>query len=94
MSISINDIEVLKDKEIFETSSEKYILSQEYEMIFRDPEFKVLGFIGDFMYTYTDNYITKYTTEGTFISRIMIEVEHGTFNDSVPFMYLFCDNIL
>ena len=94
MSISINDIEVLKDKEIFETSSEKYILSQEYEMIFRDPEFKILGFIGDFMYTYTDGYITKYTTEGTFISRIMIEVEHGTFNDSVPFMYLFCDNIL
>ena len=94
MSISLNDLEVIKDKEIFETSSEKYILSQEYEMIFRDPEFKVLGFIGDYMYTYTDGYVTKYTVNGAFISRIMMEVEHGTFNDSVPFMYLFCDNIL
>ena len=94
MSISIQDIEVLRDKEIFETSSEKYILSQDYEMIFRDPEFKILGFIDDRMYTYTDGYVTKYTLDGKFISRLSIEVEHGTFNDGVPFMYLFQDNIL
>ncbi|MDD3122074.1 MAG: hypothetical protein PHC62_01000 [Candidatus Izemoplasmatales bacterium] len=89
MAITPNDLQILNNKEIFETSSDKFILSEDYEMIFRDPEFRVLGFIGNNMYTYTEGYVSKYTTDGKFISKIMIEVEHGAFHENAPFMYLF-----
>lgn len=94
MSISPESIKILEDKNIISTSNDKYVLSEDYSMIFTDPGFKVLGFIKDRMFIYTDNYISKYTISGNFISRLYINVEHGTFNDNVPFMYLFNDNKL
>lgn len=94
MSISPENIEILENKNIIPTSNDKYVISEDYDLIFTDPELKVLGFIKDRMYIYTDNYISKYTVSGNFISRLYIEVEHGTFNDNVPFMYLFYENKL
>ena len=61
--MSINVDEILKDGYL-PTSSDKYFINEEYSMIFRDPEFKILGFIDNFMYVYTDNYVSKYTDNG------------------------------
>ena len=94
MSISPENIEILENKNIIPTSNDKYVISEDYDLIFADPELKVLGFIKDRMYIYTDNYISKYTINGNFISRLYIKVDHGTFNDNVPFMYLFSENKL
>ena len=94
MSISPNNIEILENKNIIPTSNDKYVISEDYDLIFTDPGLKVLGFIKDRMFIYTNNYISKYTINGNFISRLYIDVEHGTFNDNVPFMYLFNENKL
>ena len=88
--MGINVDEFLKDGYL-PTSSDKYFINEEYSMIFRDPEFKILGFIDNFMYVYTDNYVSKYTDNGKLISKIRLEVQHGTFDRNVSYMYLFCD---
>lgn len=88
--MSINVDEILKDGYL-PTSSDKYFINEEYSMIFRDPEFKILGFIDNFMYVYTDNYVSKYTDNGKLISKIRLEIQHGTFDRNVSYMYLFCD---
>ena len=92
MSISANEINSLQDKCIINTNNEKYVLSEEFEKLFMDPEFKILGFIEKFMYVYISEYICKYTMDGRLISKLLLNVEHGTFNDNVPFMYVFSDD--
>ena len=92
MSISIDDIRILDNKNVFDTNNEKYVISEEFEKLFMDPEFKILGFIEKYMFVYASGYICKYTMDARLISKIYLQTDHGTFCDNVPFMYVFCNN--
>lgn len=91
----INDeLHVLENKIVEDTSNKRIKISQEMERSFNDPEFKVLGFIGDKMFIYTDSYVSKYTFDGNLLCRYYVEVTHGTFHDNVPYFFVYKENVL
>lgn len=91
--INYNDIESLKKQAIYPTSNEKYVLSKRSERVIRSPEYKILGFLNDFCYSYSHYYISKSNLDGVIISNTYIgtDIDHGSFNENVNFMYLYKD---
>ena len=94
MSISLNDINSLKNKKIYQTSNEKIVLTKDYEKIIHSPEYTILGFLNDYMYSSTGTYLVKSTLDGEMIAEIKIELEHATFTQGNTFFYARIDNIL
>lgn len=94
MSISLNDINSLKDKKIYQTSNEKIVLTKDYEKIIHSPEYTILGFLNDYMYSSTGTYLVKSTLDGEMIAEIKIELEHATFTQGNTFFYAWINNIL
>ena len=94
MSISLNDINSLKNKKIYQTSNEKIVLTKDYEKIIHSPEYTILGFLNDYMYSSTGTYLVKSTLDGEMIAEIKIELEHATFTQGNTFFYAWINNIL
>ena len=58
-SIDLNSLNVLQDKVLFPTSNNKHVLAQEYEAIIREPEYKLLGFLNGYSYSFASGYLAK-----------------------------------
>ena len=55
MAVSINEIDALQNKQIYETSNEKVVLSRDYEKIIHQPQYSILGFLNGYMYSSTSS---------------------------------------
>ena len=86
-SIDLNSLDILQDKVVFPTSNNKHVLSQDYEMVIREPEYKLLGFLNDYSYSAVAGYLAKDNLEGDRIAEIFLEVDHGYFYEGLSLMY-------
>ena len=89
MSISSEELDVLQNKVVLETSSDKYVLSQDYEKILRSSEYKVLGFLNDYYYSLSDGYLEKNTADGVAFASVPLDVEHASFHEQSNVFYAY-----
>lgn len=94
MAVSVSDIQALQDKQVYETSNEKYVLSRDYEKIIHSPQYTILGFLNGYMYCSTVSYLSKNTTDGEEIASIKLEVEHASFVEGSSFFYAYSENTI
>ena len=94
MAVSINEIDALQNKQIYETSNEKIVLSRDYEKIIHQPQYSILGFLNGYMYSSTSSYLSKNTLDGNAIADVKISVEHASFYEGLTYFYAWYDNIL
>ena len=94
MSVSISDIQSLKDKTVYETSDETIVLKRDFNKIIHSPQYIILGFLNGYMYTSRGTYIAKSTLDGNEIAEIRLEVEHGTFYEGAHHFYLWDENAI
>ena len=66
-SIDLNSLDILQGKVVFPTSNNKHVLSQDYETVIREPEYKLLGFLNDYSYSAVSGYLAKYNLNGNII---------------------------
>ena len=85
MAVSVNDIVGLQNKDIYETSNEKIVLTKDFEKIIHSPEYKILGFLNGYIYTSSGVYLEKSTIDGNVISDIKLEVDHAAFHEGFGF---------
>lgn len=93
-SIDLNSLDILQGKVVFPTSNNKHVLSQEYETVIREPEYKLLGFLNNYSYSAVSGYLAKDNLEGNRIAEIYLEVDHGYFYEGLKFMYFTNDKHL
>ena len=93
-SIDLNSLDTLQGKVVFPTSNSKHVLSQEYEMVIREPEYKLLGFLNGYSYSAVSGYLAKDNLEGNRIAEIYLEVDHGYFYEGLKIMYFSHDKTL
>lgn len=86
-SIDLSELDILQNKVVFPTTNEKHVLSQEYESVIREPEYRLLGFLNNYSYSNASGYITKDNLEGRRIAETYLEVEHGYFYEGLHIMY-------
>ena len=94
MAVSVSDIQALQDKQVYETSNEKYVLSRDYEKIIHSPQYTILGFLNGYMYCSKVSYLSKNTTDGEEIASIKLEVEHAAFVEGSSFFYAYSQNTI
>lgn len=90
--IKLEDLEILKDKVIYDTDNDTYVLYGKNESSINAVDFKILGMLNGYSYSYNDHYLVKSTLEQTEISRIRIEVEVGVFREGLTYAYFYKDN--
>lgn len=90
--INLEELNVLKDKIIYNTSSDKYVLYEKNESIMSSVDFKLLGFLNGYAYSYSDGYLIKSTIEQTEIARISMTVSTGVFIEGLSYMYFYYNN--
>ena len=93
-SIDLQSLEILQDTVVFPTSDNEHVLSQKYEKVIREPEYKILGFLNDYSYSACSGYLTKDSLNGTRIAEIFLDVDHGYFFEGLNFMYFTNDKTL
>ena len=93
-SIDLNSLNILQDKVVYSTSNDKHVLSQDYEKVIREPEYKLLGFLNNYSYSMVSGYLAKETMEGERIAEIYLKVDHGYFYEGLNFMYFTHDSNL
>lgn len=91
-----SDLEILKDSRyVYPTSDDMdKVLKQDFEKVVHSPEFKVLGFLGDYMYTAEGIFLCKLTLNGSTIVKTYTEVQHAAFNQECKFFYAWMDDTL
>ena len=94
MAVSVQDINGLKNRDIYETSNEKIVLTKDFEKVVHSPEFKILGFLNGYMYTSSGEYLEKSTLDSNSIAQIKLEIDHAAFHEGFGFFYAYMDNIL
>ena len=92
--IDLNNLDILHNKIVFPTSNEKHVLSQEYETVIREPEYKLLGFLYNYSYSAVSGYLAKDNLKGNRIAEILLDVDHGYFFEGLKFMYFTHDKTL
>ena len=93
-SIDLNSLDTLQGKVIFPTSNDKHVLSQEYETVIKEPEYKLLGFLNNYSYSAVSGYLAKDNLKGNRIAEIYLDVDHGYFYEGLSFMYFTNDKSL
>ena len=93
-SIDLNNLNVLQNKVVFPTSNDKHVLSQEYEVTIREPEYKLLGFLNNYSYSIASGYLTKNNANGTITAEILLDIDHGYFYEGLNIMYFTHDKTL
>ena len=94
MSISSEELDVLRNKVVFDTTNEKYVLSQDYEKVLHSSEYKVLGFHKNTFYSISDGYVEKNTIDGVTFAQAKLDIEHGSFHEQSDVFYLYKDKNL
>lgn len=90
--IKVNDIKSLNNKDIYHTSNEKYVLTKDINKVIYSKEFKILGFLNNYMYTYDGIYITKRTIDnGNDIADIKVDIKHCSFIEGNEYFFAFSD---
>ena len=85
--IDLKDLEVLKNQTVYPTSNEKYVLTKRSEKIVRSPEYKLLGFLHNYSFTYDYSHLAKNTLDGVCISKAYVgDIEYGALEENVDFM--------
>ena len=78
--INVKDIKSLKNQSLYPTSNEKYVLTKRSERIVRSPEYKILGFLHNFCYSFSNYYVTRSNLDGVILSEAYIgDIEYGAF---------------
>lgn len=91
-----SDIKALDKNDYKEVISDDNtrVLKQDFEKVVHSPEFKVLGFLNNYMYTAEGIYLSKSTLNGYEIAKMYLEVSHATFYEGCKFFYCWFENIL
>ena len=55
--INLEDLEVLKDKVIYNTSNDEYVLYQKNQRSLSAVDYRLLGFLNGYSYSYEDPYL-------------------------------------
>lgn len=92
--INLEDLEILKDKVIYNTNNDEYVLYGKDEHILSSIDYKLLGFLNDYSYSYSDHYLVKSTIDQIEISRIYIDIEDGSFLEGLNYMYFYKGNTI
>lgn len=93
-SIDLSSLDALQGKVVFPTSNNKHVLSQDYERVIREPEYKLLGFLNNYSYSAVSGYLAKDNIDGNRIAEIYLEVDHGYFYEGLNLMYFTNDKTL
>lgn len=94
MAISVSDIASLIGRDIYSTSSDTHVLTKDFEKIIISPEYTLLGFLNNQIYSSNGEYLVQSTNSGDEIARIRLEIEHASFIDGLSYFYAYMDNIL
>lgn len=89
-----NDIRLLDNKNVYDTSNADYVLSRDFEKVISSPEYKILGFLNNFIYSSSGEYLTKSTINGMDIIELKLNVDHATFYEGVSYFYAYADNTM
>lgn len=94
MAVSVKDIKSLDDKHIYQTSNESVVLSRDFEKIIHNSEYRILGFLNNYMYYCSGSYLTKCTLNGDDIAYINIDIDHCSFVEGNDSFFGFYENKL
>lgn len=93
--INLEDLEILKDKVIYNTSNDEYVLYQKNERSLSAVDYRLLGFLNGYCYSYEDHYLVKSTLDQIEISRIYLdEIEVGVFYEGLSYAYFYTENTI
>lgn len=92
--INISDIKSLTNKKIYTTNNEKYVLTKDLEVVVHSPEYKILGFLNNYIYCRSGIYLTKTNMKGEEIASIKLILEHASFHEGSSYFYGFEDKTL
>ena len=92
--INLEDLEVLKNKIIYNTTNDEYVLYEKNESVYASVDFRLLGFLNGYSYCYSDGYLVKTTIDQIEIARIYLECEKAVFIEGKSFFYIYTNNIL
>ena len=87
--IKLEDLEVLKDKVIYDTNNDTYVLYEDNEYILNLVDYKLLGFQNGYSYNNASGYLIKGTLYGAPIHEIFLDVDHGVFKEGFTYMYFY-----
>lgn len=91
--INLEDLEVLKDKVIYNTNNDEYVLYQKNERSLSAVDYRLLGFLNGYCYSYEDHYLVKSTLDQVEISRIFLDdIEKGAFYEGLSYAYFYEGN--
>lgn len=94
MAVSYKDLDILKGKAVYQTDNEKHVLSRETERIVRSPDYKILGFLNGFMYSFSNRCIVKSTLNNDKIANLYIQVKHAVFHEGLNYGYFYNDDVV
>lgn len=92
--INFEDLNVLKDKIIYATSDDKYVVYEDKEEIVNSVDYKLLGFQNNYSYANSGGYLVKSTLNGDEIAKILLDVDYGVFKENFEYMYFFNERYL
>lgn len=93
--INLEDLEVLKDKVIYNTNNDEYVLYQKNERSLSAVDYRLLGFLNGYCYSYEDHYLVKSTLDQIEISRIYLDdIEVGVFYEGLSYAYFYTENTI
>ena len=89
--INLEDLDVLKNKIVYATNDDKYVVYEDKEDVLNTVSYKLLGFQNGYAYANSGGYLVKSTLKGVEISRLNLDVETGVFKEKFDYMYFFTD---
>lgn len=90
--INLEDLDVLKNKIIYNTTSDEYVVYEKKETTNISADYKLLGFLNGYSYSYSDGYLVKSTIDQIEIARIAIDAYNGVFIEGFEYMYFYGGN--
>lgn len=89
--ISLSELEILKDKPIYDTNNDTYVVYEDKETVLSTAEFKLLGFQNGYSYSNSSGYLMKGTLYGAPVHEIVLDVDHGVFKEGFSYMFFYKD---
>ena len=89
--INLEDLDVLKDKIVYATSDDKYVVYEDKEEVKNVVNYILLGFQNGYTYANAGGYLVKSTSAGAEIARINLDVDHGVFKENFTYSYFYND---
>lgn len=89
--INPKDLNILKDKVVYNTSNEEYVVYENDQRVIKTTEYKILGFLNDHIYSKEGKYLIRSTLSRKEICRLYLDVEYGVFKEKFGYMYFYKD---